>query len=183
MLPPAGTRSATVVDSERVVLVHRPGRPPTYAFPPGDVAGDVAGEAAGALAEPDPDAPGYVRVPWDALDAWFEEDERVSGHPRNPYHRIECVRTSRRLRVEVAGVVLVDTTTTMGVYETALEPRLYVARDEVRMDLLVAGATRGAGRGIMRGPAPSPGPPGRPRRARLRRRPPLAAAGGRRSSD
>lgn len=123
-----------VVDSERALLVHRPGHPPSYAFPPADV-GDAPAEA-------DPDAPGHVRVPWDAVDAWYEEEERVAGHPRNPYHRIECVRTSRRLRVEVGGVVLVDTTETTGVYETALEPRLYVAREAVRMDLLVAGATR-----------------------------------------
>ena len=110
----------TVVDSERVVLVHRPGEPPGYAFPATDVDG--------AAAEPEPDAPGYVRVPWEAVEEWYEEDERVFGHPRNPYHRVDCVRTSRHLRVEVAGVVLVDTTDTVGVYETALEPRLYVPR-------------------------------------------------------
>lgn len=124
----------TVVDSERVLLVHRPGEPPTYAFPPADVHG--------AAAEPEPDATGFVRVPFDAVEAWYEEDERVFGHPRNPYHRVDCVRTSRRLRVEVAGVPLADTGDTMGVYETALEPRLYVPRERVRMDLLVAGSTR-----------------------------------------
>ena len=69
---------------------------------------------------------------WDAVEAWYEEDERVFGHPRNPYHRADCVRTSRRLRVEVAGAVLVDTTDTVGVYETALDPKLYVRRDQVR---------------------------------------------------
>lgn len=129
-------RGRTVVDSERVVLVHRPGSPPTYAFPAGDV-----DAAAGVTVGPEPEAPGYVRVPWDAVEAWYEEEERVSGHPRNPYHRVDCVRTSRRLRVEVAGAVLVDTADTMGVYETALEPRLYVARDAVRMDLLVPSPT------------------------------------------
>lgn len=122
-----------VVDSERVVLVHRPGEPPAYAFPTADV--ELA-------AEPHPDAPGYVRVPWDAVEAWFEEGERVFGHPRNPYHRVDCVRTDRRLRVEVRATVLVDTTETVGVYETALEPRLYVYRERVRMDLLAASASR-----------------------------------------
>jgi uncharacterized protein (DUF427 family) len=122
----------TVLDTERAVLVHRRGQPPAYAFPAGDVHpvdDDVA-------SEPDPDAPGYVRVPWDAVDEWWEEQERAYGHPRNPYHRVDCVRTDRRLRVEVAGTLLVDTTATLGVYETALEPRLYVARDQVRTDLL-----------------------------------------------
>jgi uncharacterized protein (DUF427 family) len=121
-----------LVDSERVLLVHRPGQPPAYAFPADDVV---------MAAEPEPEAPGHVRVPWDAVDAWYEEDEPVSGHPRNPYHRVDCLRTSRRLTVRAAGAVLVDTTATFGVYETALEPRLYVAREHVRMDLLVPSAT------------------------------------------
>ena len=117
-----------VIDSERVLLVHRPGRPPTYAFPAGDVQQ--------VDAEPDADAAGHVSVPWDAVDAWFEEDEQVHGHPRNPYHRVDCLRTSRRLHVEVAGTVLVDTDATVGVYETSLAPKLYAAPAVVRTDLL-----------------------------------------------
>ena len=42
-------------------------------------------------------------VDWGAVDAWFEEDEQVFGHPRNPYHRVDCLRSERRLRVEAAG--------------------------------------------------------------------------------
>lgn len=129
-----------VVDSERVVLVHRPGEPPAYAFPEADVDGAaVAGVEPGV--EPEVEAPGYVRVAWEAVEAWYEEDEQVFGHPRNPYHRVDSVRTSRRLHVEVAGTVLVDTTETVGVYETALEPRLYVHPDAVRRDLLIASST------------------------------------------
>jgi uncharacterized protein (DUF427 family) len=119
----------TVIDSEQVLLVHRPGHPPTYAFPQHDIDGIAAA--------PEPEAPGHVRVPWDSVDAWYEEDEQVYGHPRNPYHRVDCLRASRRLRVEVAGVVLVDTDSTIALFETALEPRLYVQREHVRMDLLV----------------------------------------------
>jgi uncharacterized protein (DUF427 family) len=118
----------TVVDSERVLLVHRAGRPPAYAFPAGDVTG--------VPAQAEPDSPGYVSVGWDAADAWFEEEEEVFGHARNPYHRVDCLRSGRRLRVEAADVTLVDTTETLAVYETALEPRLYVDRRDVRMDLL-----------------------------------------------
>jgi uncharacterized protein (DUF427 family) len=127
-------RNRTVVDSERVLLVHRPGQPPTYAFPAGDV-------HLASSVEAEPEAPGYVRVAWSSIETWYEEDEPVQGHPRNPYHRVECVRTSRRLRVEVAGAVLVDTTETVGVYETALAPRLYVRPDLARRDLLVASTT------------------------------------------
>ncbi|HEY5888656.1 MAG TPA: DUF427 domain-containing protein [Acidimicrobiales bacterium] len=122
-----------VVDSERVLLVHRPNQAPTYAFPVDDVH-DFDGE-------PESEADGHIRLPWDAVEEWYEEDEQVFGHPRNPYHRIDCVRTSRRLRAEVPGAVLVDTTETLGLYETALAPRLYVHRRLVRTDLLVAGST------------------------------------------
>lgn len=117
----------TVIDSERVLLVHRPGQPPRYAFPVDDV-GDIT-------STPDPDADGYLSVRWDAVDAWYEEDEHVLGHTRNPYHRVDCMRTSRRLRVEVAGTVLVDTTDTVGVYETALAPKLYVDPASLRRGL------------------------------------------------
>ncbi len=122
-----------VVDSQRVLLVHAPGRPPTYAFPATDV------DTPAAVAEPA--VAGFVSVPWEAVDTWYEEDEEVFGHPRNPYHRIECIPTRRHLRVEAAGRVLVDTTHTLGVYETALEPKLYVDRDQVRMDLLAPSPT------------------------------------------
>ena len=118
----------TVIDSEQVLLVHRPGRPPVYSFPVGDVDGPPA--------VPEPDTPGYVTVEWDGVDAWFEEDEEVFGHPRNPYHRVDCLRSGRTLRVEANGMTLVDCASTLVVYETALEPRLYVERSHVRMDLL-----------------------------------------------
>ena len=118
----------TVLDSEAVLLVHRQGQPPTYAIPHADVH-DIAGR-------PLPDVPGHVGVDWDAVDAWFEEDEEVHGHPRNPYHRVDCLRATRRLYVAASGVTLVDTAETLAVCETALDPRLYVHPRRVRMDLL-----------------------------------------------
>ncbi len=123
----------TVVDSERVLLVHRQGAPPTYAFPAGDVSG--------VPSDDEPLADGYVQVPWDAVDAWVEEDGQVFMHPRNPYHRVDCVPTHRRLRVEIDGTVLVDTTDTVGVYETSLEPRLYVRPRYVRCTLVTSPTT------------------------------------------
>jgi uncharacterized protein (DUF427 family) len=124
----------TVVDSERVVLIHREGQPPGYAFPKGDVRELPAVE--------EPAVRGYVRVPWNAATAWFEEEDEVfGGHPRNPYHRIDCVRARRQLRVELASTVLVDTTDVISLHETSRAPQLYVRREAVRMDLLVASAT------------------------------------------
>ena len=63
----------TVVDSERVLLVHRQGEPPSFAFPSPDIEG-VASEA-------EPAAAGYVRIQWNDVDAWFEEDEQMFMHP------------------------------------------------------------------------------------------------------
>ena len=124
----------TVIDSERVVLVHRPGQPPAYAFPETDVQRELPASA-------DPAAPGYVQVPRNAVTAWYEEEEQVFGTPRNPYHRIDCVRARRRLRVEVGRSVVVDTTDVIALYETSRAPQLYAKRDAVRMDLLVLSPT------------------------------------------
>jgi uncharacterized protein (DUF427 family) len=118
----------TVIDTERALLVHRPEHPPSYAFPV-EVVGDLPGL-------PVPEAPGYVQVPWDAVDAWIEEGRLLVHYPPNPYHRVDCRPTKRRLRVEVAGTPLVDTDDTIIVFETALEPKLYAPRSTVRTDLL-----------------------------------------------
>ncbi len=124
----------TVIDTERALLVHRRGRAPEYAF--------LAADVIEIPTEPEPDAEGYVRVGWEAADAWYEEDEQVLGHPRNPYHRVDSLRSRRHLRVEAAGEVLVDTTDTLVVCETALEPRLYVHPRHVRTDLLTRSTTQ-----------------------------------------
>jgi uncharacterized protein (DUF427 family) len=120
--------SNLVIDTERALLVHRRDHPLRYAFPLGEV---------GQLpSEPVPEAPGYVVVPWDAVDTWLEEGRRLVYYPPNPYHRVDCRPTKRALRVRVAGTALVDTVDTMIVFETALPARLYVDGSHVRTDLL-----------------------------------------------
>ena len=123
----------TVIDTERALLLHRPDQAPAWLFPADDVNGIPS--------EPEFDAPGYVSVDWRIVDEWFEEDELALGHPRNPYHRVDILKSSRHLRVEVEGEVLVDTTDTVALFETSLAGKLYVARDQVRMDLLVPSTT------------------------------------------
>jgi uncharacterized protein (DUF427 family) len=117
-----------VIDTERALLVHRRDRPLSYVFPADEI-GDLP-------SEPEPEAPGYVHVPWDAVDTWIEEGRKLVHYPPNPYHRVDCRPTNRRLRVTVAGTTLVDTVDTVIVFETALEPRLYVEPSLVRTDLL-----------------------------------------------
>lgn len=80
---------------------------------------------------------GLIRFDWDAMDAWFEEDEEVFTHPRDPYTRIDILATSRHVRVEVEGVVLADSRNARVLFETGLPPRWYLPKVHVRMDLLV----------------------------------------------
>jgi uncharacterized protein (DUF427 family) len=117
-----------VIDTERALLVHRRNRPLSYAF--------RADEVHGLPGEPVPEAPGFVHVPWDAVDTWVEEGRKLVHYPPNPYHRVDCRPTTRRLRVTIAGTTLVDTDDTVIVFETALEPRLYVDPSHVHTDLL-----------------------------------------------
>jgi uncharacterized protein (DUF427 family) len=117
-----------VIDTERALLVHRPGHPLSYAFP-ADTIDDLP-------TEPEPEAPGFVHVPWNAVDTWLEEGRKLVHYPPNPYHRVDCRPTKRRLRVSVGGTTLADTGDTVIVFETALEPRLYVAPAHVRTELL-----------------------------------------------
>ena len=117
-----------VIDTERALMVHRRDHPLSYVFPVDEV-GDLA-------TEPEPEAPGFVHVPWDAVDTWLEEGRELVHYPPNPYHRVDCRPTKRRLRVSVNGATLVDTDDTVIVFETALDPRLYVDPSHVRIDLL-----------------------------------------------
>jgi uncharacterized protein (DUF427 family) len=119
---------SAVLDTERALLVHRRNHPLSYAFP--------ADEVVDLRSEPVSEAPGFVSVPWDAVDTWTEEGRTLVHYPPNPYHRVDCRPTTRRLRVEVAGKTLVDTDDTVIVFETALQPRLYVEPGHVRTELL-----------------------------------------------
>lgn len=120
------------IDTDEAHLVWSTGSLPHYAFPAGDV--DLA-------AEPETLLEGYVTVPWDAVDAWYEEDERVFVHPRDPFHRIDTFQTSRRVRVVAAGTVVAESTRTKALHETGLPVRYYFPTADVRRDLLDHSAT------------------------------------------
>ena len=74
---------------------------------------------------------GHIRFDWDALDAWFEEDEEVFVHPRNPYVRVDALRSARTVRVELEGVVLAESSAPVMVFETGLPTRYYFDRTAV----------------------------------------------------
>jgi uncharacterized protein (DUF427 family) len=83
-----------------------------------------------------------VRVDWDAMDAWFEEDEEVIIHPRSPSARLAILPSSRRVVVRVGGVVVAESTRPTFLHETGLPVRTYLPMTDVRMDLLVPSTTR-----------------------------------------
>jgi uncharacterized protein (DUF427 family) len=76
-----------------------------------------------------------VHVDFDALDEWFEEDEPQIGHPPDPHHRIDVRRTSRRVRIQVGGRVVADTTKAWALFETGLPVRWYLPREEIAAPL------------------------------------------------
>jgi uncharacterized protein (DUF427 family) len=77
-----------------------------------------------------------IRFDWDSMDAWFEEDEQVFTHPRDPYTRVDILASSRHVRVEVDGTTIAESTSPRMLFETGLPVRYYLPKTHVRMDLL-----------------------------------------------
>jgi uncharacterized protein (DUF427 family) len=97
---------------------------------------DGVTEVAGFL--PDDDGlDGYVIVDFADFDAWYEEDERNLGHPRDPFHRIDIVHSTRHVRIEHEGEVLAESTTPYLLFEPPLPVRYYLPPEDVRADLLM----------------------------------------------
>jgi uncharacterized protein (DUF427 family) len=100
------------------------------------VGGDGETKRRGAWEHVDPPAQAAalrdtVAFAWHAIDAFYEEDERILGHAADPYHRIDIRRTSRHLVVQHAGRVIADTHVPSVLYESGFAPRWYVPRADV----------------------------------------------------
>jgi uncharacterized protein (DUF427 family) len=108
--------------------------------------GDVRRPGAARLVPPDGEGllQGRVRFDWDALDSWFEEDEEIFVHPRNPYTRVDALRSTRTIRVEVDGVVLAESSSPVLVFETGLPTRYYLNPTQVRFEHLTSSTTETA---------------------------------------
>jgi uncharacterized protein (DUF427 family) len=85
---------------------------------------------------PIPELRDLVRLEWDAMDAWFEEDEEVFTHPRDPYTRIDILPSSRHVRIEIDGVTVAESSNPTLLFETGLPVRYYLPKTHVRLDLL-----------------------------------------------
>ena len=160
-----------MADSIRVQLMLESGRLPVYYFPIEDVRMDLLvlgirreisptkGEAtyltidAGGTFAPDaawryesslsgcPDLAGLIAFRWRVMDAWYEEDEEVIAHARDPFHRIDVLRSTRRVQVQIGGAVIADTRRSRMLFETGLPVRFYIPREDVHLDLLTPSGT------------------------------------------
>jgi uncharacterized protein (DUF427 family) len=160
--------STWIADSDDVVLLHEPGRYPVAYFPIDAIVDGVLepGEhttrhqdlgttawytvRAGTQSKPraawqHTDLPGYagelkgrVAFAWRAMDAFYEEDERIVGHAADAYHRIDIRQTIRHLVVRDGDRVIADTRRPLALYESGFAPRWYVPRDDVDQTALTA---------------------------------------------
>lgn len=150
-----------IVDSDDVLLLFEPGRYPVAYFPRSAVSegtlrrsdhttrhpdlGPVAwytvaaGEQSAARGawqhiEPPPYASelqARIAFAWTAMDAFYEEDERIVGHAADAYHRIDIRQTSRHLVARQGDRVVADSRRPLALYESGFAPRWYVARADV----------------------------------------------------
>lgn len=79
---------------------------------------------------------GHAAFYWGKLDEWLVEDERVLGHPRDPYHRIDTYRTTRPVRVALDGETIAESNQAVALFESGLPPRFYLPAEDVRTELL-----------------------------------------------
>jgi uncharacterized protein (DUF427 family) len=84
---------------------------------------------------------GYAAAYWDAMDAWYDEDEEVTGHLRDPYHRVDTRATGRRVRVTAGGEPVAESRRAVLLSETGLPNRYYLPPEDVRLELLEPSAT------------------------------------------
>lgn len=83
-----------------------------------------------------PDLRGYVAFDWDKIDSWFEEAEEIFRHPRDPYKRVDCISSTRHVKVTLGGEVVAESDHPIILFETGLKPRYYLPKIDVRMELL-----------------------------------------------
>ena len=155
----------TIADSRNTRLLQESGHQPVYYFPAEDVRSDVLepsdrhthcpkkGEAsyytirvgdrveeAAAWYYPEPLEgaawlEGLIAFYWARMDHWLEEDEEVFVHPRDPYHRVDVLPTSRHIRVSLDGEVLAESDQAVALFESNLPTRWYLPRADVSAQL------------------------------------------------
>jgi uncharacterized protein (DUF427 family) len=91
--------------------------------------------SAAAFRPADEDLAGHVVLDFGPFDEWYEEDEAVFSHPRDPYHRVDTRRSSRHIRIELDGVLVAESSRPLLLFETGIRPRFYLPREDVVAEL------------------------------------------------
>jgi len=134
--PPSDVRADVLEPSDRHTRCPRKGEASYYTIR----AGSETIEA-GAWYYPEvlADAPaqlaGLIAFYFDRMERWLEEDEEIFGHPRDPYHRIDLRRTSRRVRVSLDGQLLAESERAVALFESNLPTRWYLPPEDVVAEL------------------------------------------------
>jgi uncharacterized protein (DUF427 family) len=125
-----GTDGPPVLDPRSPFAVHTArGEPLTVTV------GDVRREGA-AFRLDDPALPDYLVLDFDAFD-WWEEDEPLVGHPRDPFHRIDIRASSRHVRIARGDLLLAESSRPRLLFEATFGmPRYYLPKDDVAVELL-----------------------------------------------
>lgn len=156
----------TIADSKSVLIVTETGHLPIYYFPREDVridlleaspfqshcthkgtasywsirsGGRLSENAAWSYEAPKPGSEalaGYIAFYWKKVDAWYEEEEQIFVHARDPYKRVDALPSSRHIQVVIGGEVVADSNRAVIVYETYLTPRYYLPKEDIRLELL-----------------------------------------------
>ncbi|MEO6623991.1 MAG: DUF427 domain-containing protein [Burkholderiaceae bacterium] len=151
-----------VADSINVILLYESDHLPVYYFPLGDIRADLLADSATTSACPFkglasyrsfesegrrvddlvwryaqplpqcPDVSGYASFIWNKVERWFEEDEEIFVHARDPFRRVDCLPSSRRVRIEFEGVLLAESWRSVFLFETGLPTRYYLPLEDVR---------------------------------------------------
>lgn len=156
-----------IADSRRAILLRREEAPPVYYFPPDDLQPEILEEsgtsavhtsfgdvkfytaringkeridAAWIMDRPEKGLAGlagYIAFQWDLMDAWFEEDQEIFVHPRDPRKRIDIAASSAHIKVLLKGETVAESHRPTLLFETGLATRYYLPKLDVRQELLV----------------------------------------------
>jgi uncharacterized protein (DUF427 family) len=139
----AAVRAGDEIGSALPDVSSRPVLDPSVPFAVHSAEGQAVDVRAGGQTRPaagfrpaDADLAGYVVLDFGAFDAWYEEDELNVAHPRDPFHRIDVLPSSRQVRLELDGQLLAESSRPVLLFETSLPARFYLPREDIRADLV-----------------------------------------------
>jgi uncharacterized protein (DUF427 family) len=119
---PAWRAGQLLLDTSRAHLYFPDERHPRWAVP----AGDLLGPAPGAFTHD-----GLVVLSPGDADTWVEEDRQTYGQPRNPYHRVDALPSSRHVQVLAGQAIVAETGRPVLLIETGVAPRWYLPPGDV----------------------------------------------------